>query len=218
MVPPVTTETGSANDGASGAQHESDDTDRRATPRGSYPLVASLLVLAVALGGVAVLAKLRYSETTAATSNTALVDVATTAQVKEAMSTAAERLFSIDYNDIDATQKAADELLVSDEVKQKYTTLMGRFRELAPKQKLVVTVTATRSAVMSLEGDRARVMVYIDQTATRAVDKQESAGAAAMWFTAERHDGQWKVAAMDTYTSPQSMSAPSPEKEGQGGN
>ncbi len=171
-------------------------------------------MLTLVLSGGAVFFQIRHSEATAATDNTALVDVAATAEVKQAMSEAAERLFSIDHNDLGKNQRAADELLVGEEAKNKYATMMGDVREKAPEQKLVVTVTATRSAVVRLEGDRARVMVYVDQTFTRAGADQPSTGGSALWFEAERRDDQWKVSAMNTYASGQSV-APSESEQSQ---
>ena len=65
-----------------------------------YPVLAALVAATLVRSGLAVFFKLRHSEATELTSNAALVDVATTAEVKQAMSDAAERLFSIDYNDM----------------------------------------------------------------------------------------------------------------------
>ncbi|PXY32169.1 hypothetical protein [Prauserella muralis] len=196
----------------------SERTERQDGARGrgagrGYAAVAVLLVLAVVFSGLAVLFKYRHSEVSAATDNTALIDVAATAQVKDAMSSAAERLFSIDYNDIGKTEKAADELLVNDEVRKTYDALMSDVRKRAPEQKIVVTVKATRSAVVALEDDRAKVMVYIDQTATRTQDNQTSAGSAALWFITEKRDDQWKVTNMDTYTAGQPAPTPAPGRQ-----
>ncbi|PRX43922.1 Mce-associated membrane protein [Prauserella shujinwangii] len=181
--------------------------------RGMYTRTAVLLAVAVVFGGLGVFFKLQHDEVASATSNTALVDVAATAEVKQAMSSAAERLFSIDYNDLGKTEQAANELLAGDEVRQKYDALMGEVRKLAPEQKIVVTVKATRSGVILLDGDRAKVMVYIDQTATRTDKNQSSAGGAAMWFNTEKRDGQWKVVDMDTYSSGAPTPAPSSAPE-----
>ncbi|MEU3273689.1 hypothetical protein ABZ639_22855 [Saccharomonospora sp. NPDC006951] len=184
--------------------------------RGSrgYVLVAVLLVLALAFGGLAFFFNMRQSEAEIAAGNAALVDVQGTTQVKEAMGSAAERLFSIDYNDIGKTEKAADQLLVNDEVKKKYQALMGEVKRVAPEQKIVVTVKTTRSAVLMLNDDRAKVMVYIDQTATRTEDNQTSAGSAALWFTSEKRDGEWKVTDMDTYAAGQPAPTPGPADQG----
>ncbi len=186
--------------------------------RNTYLRVAALVLATLVFAGLAVFFKIKHSEVAAATGNTALIDVATTAQVKQEMSTAAESLFSIDYNDLGKTEQAAKDLLANDEVRQKYESLMGEVKRLAPEQKIVVTVKATRSAVILLDDNRAKVMVYIDQTATRTDQNQSSAGGAAMWFTTEKRDGAWKVIDMDTYSSGQPTPTPAPESKQPEGN
>ncbi|MBK1784058.1 hypothetical protein [Prauserella cavernicola] len=192
------------------------DSKREGRFRNSYALVGVLLVVGLLFAALAVFFQLRQSDASAQTENVALIDVAGTGQVKQAMSSAAERLFSVDYNDIPKNEKAADELLVNDEVRQQYEKFMGELKRLAPEQQLVVTVNATRSAVVMLDDDRAKVMVYIDQTAVRAADNQNSTGGAALWLTTEKRDGEWKVTDMNTYTSGQPTPAPQGEQGQQG--
>ncbi|MBN6036283.1 hypothetical protein [Amycolatopsis sp. 195334CR] len=166
-------------------------------------LIALLLVAAVVFAGLAVWFKIEESEVSASTDNTALLDVAKTAQVKQAVTSAAEALFSYDFNDIAKTENAANDLLVNDEVRQKYNGFMGEVKRLAPEQKMVVTMKVTRSAVVLLDGDRAKVMVSADQTSTRTAQNQTSAGGAQMWFTTELRDGKWKITDLNTYSGGQ---------------
>ncbi|UJW36445.1 hypothetical protein L3Q67_07495 [Saccharothrix sp. AJ9571] len=171
--------------------------------RPSRLLLPLLLVAAVAFAGLAVWFKIEESEVSAATDNTALLDVAKTAQVKQAVTSAAEALFSYDFNDIAKTENAANDLLVNDEVRQKYNGFMGEVKRLAPEQKMVVTMKVTRSAVVMIDGDRAKVMVSADQTSTRTAQNQTSAGGAQMWFTTELRDGKWKITDLNTYSGGQ---------------
>ncbi|MGC7093900.1 hypothetical protein ACPZ19_04480 [Amycolatopsis lurida] len=166
-------------------------------------LIALLLVAAVVFAGLAVWFKIEESEISASTDNTALLDVAKTAQVKQAVTSAAEALFSYDFNNIAKTENAANDLLVNDEVRQKYNGFMGEVKRLAPEQKMVVTMKVTRSAVVLLDGDRAKVMVSADQTSTRTAQNQTSAGGAQMWFTTELRDGKWKITDLNTYSGGQ---------------
>lgn len=191
---------GSGDSGRDRAGHGEprETTGRR--PAG-YPVLVALLVATLVLSGLAVFFKVRHSEATSVAANTALVDVATTAEVKQAMEDAAQRLFSVNYQDMGATDKAAERFLAGDEVRGTYNALMGDYREQAAKQKIVVTTTAVRSAVVSLSDDRAKVMVYVDQVATRAGNEKPMGGPAAMWFEAERRDGAWKVADLNVYGS-----------------
>ncbi|MBB3662170.1 Mce-associated membrane protein [Prauserella sediminis] len=184
--------------------------------RPGYAVLAVLVVAGLLLAGAAVFFQIKGSEARAATSNSALVDGPATAEVKEAMGKAAERLFSIDHNNLDKTEKAADELLAGGEVKQKYDALMGEIKRLAPEQKIVVTVHATRSAVVNLDDERARVMVFIDQAATRPSDEQPAVGGAAMWLETQKQGDTWKVTNLDTYAAQQPAPAPGQSQDPSG--
>lgn len=194
---------------------ESRKTGRLASGRNRSAWVAVFLVLTVIFAGLAVLFKIQQSSVAASTDNAALVDVAETARVKDAMMSASERLFSVDFNDLAKTETAAKELLVNDEVRAQHQQFMGNYQENAPKQKLVVTVQAIRSAVVLLEGDRARVMVYVMQTSVRASDNAESGGPATLWFDAKKVGDQWKIVDMNTYGTNEQAPAQPAESQGQ---
>jgi Mce-associated membrane protein len=183
----------------------------RKSGRSSFVIAGALFGLALVLAGFAVWFKIEDNKLSAATDNTALLDVARTSQVNQAATSAAETLFSYDFNDIAKTQNAAKDLLLNDEVRAKYDSLMGEVERLAPQQKIVVTVKASRSAVIMLNGDRARVMVFVDQTATRTDQNQTSSGSAQLWLNMQYSDGKWKVSSLDTYNSenPAATAAPS---------
>ncbi|ATY09351.1 hypothetical protein CU254_01810 [Amycolatopsis sp. AA4] len=161
--------------------------------------VALLLVVGLALVAAAVIFQVKGSDAADSTSNRAVLDVAKTAQVKDQVSKAIETLFSYDFNNIKKTEDAANQLLATDQVKASYNALMGQVKKLAPQQKVVVTCKVTRSAVIRLNGDLARVMLFIDQTSTRADTKQTAAGTAQMHVDAQLQGNTWKITDMDTY-------------------
>ncbi|MGW7535680.1 hypothetical protein [Amycolatopsis sp. NPDC054798] len=161
--------------------------------------VALLLVAGLALVAAAVIFQVKGSDAADSTSNRAVLDVAKTAQVKDQVSKAIETLFSYDFNNIKKTEDAANQLLATDQVKTSYNALMGQVKKLAPEQKVVVTCKVTRSAVIRLNGDLARVMLLIDQTSTRADTKQTAAGTAQMHVDAQLQGNTWKITDMDTY-------------------
>ncbi|WP_370932218.1 hypothetical protein [Amycolatopsis sp. cg13] len=161
--------------------------------------VALLLVVGLALVAAAVIFQVKGSDAADSTSNRAVLDVAKTAQVKDQVSKAVETLFSYDFNNIKKTEDAANQLLATDQVKTSYNALMGQVKKLAPQQKVVVTCKVTRSAVIRLNGDLARVMLFIDQTSTRADTKQTAAGTAQMHVDAQLQGDTWKITDMDTY-------------------
>lgn len=180
---------------------------RRREPRNPFVVAGALFGLALVLAGCAVFFKIQDNRIDAATSNTALLDVARTSQVNQAATSAVETLFSYDFNNIKKTQDAANSLLLNDEVKARYNSLMSQVQTLAPQQKIVVTVKASRSAVIMLNGDRARVMVFVDQTATRTDQNQTSSGSAQLYVNMQYTNGKWGISQLDTYNT-QSPASP----------
>ncbi|MFC8873813.1 hypothetical protein [Streptomyces ardesiacus] len=190
-----------------------------ARPRRRPPLLVVLCALTVLLGGFAgwAHAKAEGLRSEPARSNTALTDLARTSEIKGQVTKAVDRLFSYDHADPGALDKAAQELLTGKAVDQ-HRELLADVRERAEAQKAVITTTVTESAVERLDGDRARVLVYADQSSvatggkTSATDEKSKAGAgeeaaqdegvyaAAMLAVDVVHrDGRWLVAALDTF-------------------
>ncbi len=165
-------------------------------------LASVLLLVAMLLSGLAFWFHTKAEAISDATSNTALLDVAKTAQVKDAVSKAAEALFSYDFSNIKKTEDAANDLLANDDVKNKYNSLMGEVKRLAPQQKMIVTCKVTRAAVIMLNGDLAKVMVFVDQTSTRTDTKKTTAGTAQLHLNAQLQGDKWKITDMDTYNAP----------------
>ncbi|MCF2125486.1 hypothetical protein L1I79_03420 [Strepomyces sp. STD 3.1] len=145
--------------------------------------------------------------------NTALTDLARTSEIKGQTTKAVDRLFSYDHADAGALDKAARDLLTGKAVAQ-HRELLAGVRERADRQKAVITTTVTESAVERIDGDRARVLVYADQssvatTGTKAGEKggqgkdaaeDQGVYAAAMLAVDVVHrDGRWLVSALDTF-------------------
>jgi Mce-associated membrane protein len=130
--------------------------------------------------------------------NEALVDTGGTTEVNGQAREAVEKAFSYNFADVSATEKAANELLVG-KAKCQYNAIFGPVKTLAPEQKLVVTVKVVSSGVTSLDGDRATVLLFIDQVTTRTTDNQTGGGFAMMRVGAQRSDGRWKVDNMEMF-------------------
>jgi Mce-associated membrane protein len=165
-------------------------------------LPAVLVVAALLLGAFAGYAGSRAHQLRAdAATNTALTDSAATSEVTGQVTSAVNTIFSYDYTDLAKTERAARGLLTGAGTCQ-YDKLFASIREQAPKQKLVVTVTATNTGVELLDGDRARLLVFATQSSTSAVTKQTST-AGAMFAIDARRDGRvWRIAGIDTFTGP----------------
>ncbi|WP_239070302.1 hypothetical protein [Amycolatopsis sp. SID8362] len=126
--------------------------------------------------------------------NSALADASGTADAAKQISAALGTVFSYRFDDPAKSEQAAKAVLTGPALAQ-YDQLFGQVRKLAADQKLVVTSTAVASGVKLLDGDRAALLVFLDQTGTRG-DGQRSTGAAQLSVTAERVDGKWRVTGM----------------------
>jgi len=160
--------------------------------------IAVLLgVLAALLAGGGTWALVAAADLRSASSarNSALVDTGRTAEVSAAVSSALSQIFSYSYDKTEVTAEAAKAVLRG-EALTTYDKLFAEVRDKAPAQKLVLTTTVVSSAVQSLEGDRARVLAFLDQSATRADTGATNAAAAQLSVTVKREGGHWVITDM----------------------
>ncbi|MGW7282709.1 hypothetical protein ACWGIV_31415 [Streptomyces sp. NPDC054844] len=178
---------------------------RPSAPHRHRTALLILCLLTLVLGGFAGWAHSRAEalRDTAAARNTALSDTARTSEIKGQSAKAVAALFSYDHADPDGLDKAAKEWLTGRAVTQ-HRDLFGDVRTQADQQKAVITTTVTDSAVERIDGDRARVLVYADQSSvsTAGGKKAEDDGtyAGAMFAVdVQRRDGRWLVSGIDTF-------------------
>jgi Mce-associated membrane protein len=165
--------------------------------RHAVPLLA---VAAVVLATVAVVAGIQdaHLRGSPAAQNSALVDVGTTAEVSGQLSDAIETVYSFDFARLDENEKAARDV-ITPEFAADFDRLFGEVKARAPQQQAVVSATVTRTAVKEITGDRAVLVAFVDQQATRAAPDAQSQQLAAdgrLAVTGERVDGRWKIAAV----------------------
>ncbi|MER7204861.1 hypothetical protein CG723_04905 [Streptomyces sp. CB01635] len=131
--------------------------------------------------------------------NTALTDVARTSEIKGRTDKAVADLFSYDYAHPEVAREAVSSLLTGRAVTE-HKQLLGPVLAQADKSKAVITTTVTESAVERISGDRARVLVFADQSSSTTHGKSGTAYAGAM-FAVEwvRQDGRWLVSGIDTF-------------------
>ncbi|MFC8790884.1 hypothetical protein [Streptomyces cinereoruber] len=178
--------------------------------RGPVSLVV-LCVLTLLLGGFAGWAHSRAGELRddPARGNTALTDLARTSEIKGQTTAAVAALFSYDHADPAAFEKAGKTLLTGKAVEQ-HRTLLGGVLARAAEEKTVITTAVTDSAVERIDGDRARVLVYADQSSVSTAgtakggkqQKVQDQGvyAGAMFAVDVVHrDGRWLVENIDTF-------------------
>ncbi|WP_369374878.1 hypothetical protein [Streptomyces sp. cg36] len=172
---------------------------RRPTRRAAAPLV--LAALTVLLAAFAVLAHVRGEDRRSGADrhNTALADTARTSEVKGAVEDAVQRIFSYDHTDPGRGDAAARSVLTGAAVDQ-YRALIGPVRQQGPGQRLVLSTTVTDSGVERVDGDRARVLVFADQSSTRTGRSGGTTVAAAMFAVdAVQRDGAWRISSIDTF-------------------
>ncbi|MFJ9504133.1 hypothetical protein ACIRPZ_10075 [Streptomyces anulatus] len=165
-------------------------------------LPAVLCALTVLLGAFAVWAFASAGDLRdePARQNTALTDIGRTSEVKGRISEAVGAVFSYDYASPARSDRAASTYLTGRAVQQ-HKDMLADVREQAPRQKLVLTTTVTESGVEFLDGDRARLLIFADQSNTRTGKDEETTYAAAMFAVdAVRRGDTWLIATIDTFT------------------
>lgn len=180
------------------------------TDRGGRKYLTPLLILCtltVLLGAFAGFAHSRASalRNDPVRANTALTDLARTSEIKGQTAKAVASLFSYDHAKPAAFESASKTLLTGKAVTQ-HRALFGDVLAQAEKQKTVITTAVTDSAVERIDGHRARVLVYADQSSvsTAGTEKQSPqnqgvyAGAMLALDLVDR-DGHWLVEGIDTF-------------------
>jgi Mce-associated membrane protein len=168
----------------------------RRRPGLAVPLV--LAVVTVVLGGLAVWFGVQWSHARGSSANTALADAPTTAEVAGQVTSAVNAVFSYDYTNLAKTQQAVPKVLTGTALCQ-YNELFKQVKAQAPGQKLVLTTTVQDKGVELLQGDRARVLLALDQHDTRAQTNQTTDSQAVIAVNAIRQGGVWKISSIDTF-------------------
>ncbi|GAA2792597.1 hypothetical protein [Crossiella cryophila] len=167
----------------------------RVRPRTPRPPLARWLIAfaaaAVLLAGFFLVQGWRTTNSAVA-QNQALVNGPGTAEVAGQVAEALRRVFSYRHDDTASTEAAASEVLV-DAARAQYDTLFAQVREQAPQQKLVLSTKAVSTGVRELTAERAVLLVFLDQTATRGDNNQTSASAAQLGVTARRVGEKWLI-------------------------
>ncbi|WP_297548872.1 hypothetical protein [Amycolatopsis sp.] len=127
-----------------------------------------------------------------ASQNQALVVTGATAEVNSSITLALNRIFSYSYDKTEVTEQAAANVLRGKALAT-YNQLFAQVRQMAPRQKLVLSTRVVNSAVQSLNADHAQLLVFLDQSATRTDTNTTSAAASQLSVTAERQDGTWVI-------------------------
>ncbi|QMU77736.1 hypothetical protein GXW83_20615 [Streptacidiphilus sp. PB12-B1b] len=154
--------------------------------RWAVPAMAWLAALG--LGGAAALTR------PAAAPDRAVIDPAATAGVDAQVDAALTRILSYSPQSATATALAARRLL-SGAASTQYQALFAGIQGQIGSQRLTVTTRVVHSGVVSLTGDQAQLLVFVDQTAQRQ-GAQPSTVAGQLSVTARLVDGHWRISDM----------------------
>jgi Mce-associated membrane protein len=161
---------------------------------GATALRAVLVVLIIAL--VAVTGVLRWQnqklENHPALANRAMLDELAQEEVEVSVARSLSQVLSYDWQAPEATRAIADQVL-SGQAREEYDTLFASLEERAPDQKLVLTAAVQVVGVQELSREKAQLLVFLDQSSTRAKDNEASVSAAQLKIIAERRDKFWVV-------------------------
>ncbi|OLT19364.1 hypothetical protein BJF79_47820 [Actinomadura sp. CNU-125] len=122
----------------------------------------------------------------------AVFDDVAAAEATGAVSRGLAAVFSYEAGDVAATERAAARVLRGAALRQ-YRTLFGQVKRQAPEQRVTLVTRVVRAGVVSLSGDAASVLVFLDQTATRAGERAGTPAAAQLVVSARRADGRWTI-------------------------
>jgi Mce-associated membrane protein len=153
-------------------------------------LLAAAVVLVAA--GVWLLVDANGTRTSASARNRALQDPAATAEVSASVTNSLNRIFTYSFDKTQATEQAATEVLRGKAL-DTYRELFAQVRDLAPQQKIVLTTRVVSAAVQELNDEHAQLLVFLDQSATRADNNSTSAAAAQLSVTAKREGVAWVI-------------------------
>ncbi|MWA07145.1 hypothetical protein F8568_043785 [Actinomadura sp. LD22] len=156
------------------------------------PLGVALGLVLIALLLHPVAGRFRDDGTGGSPHDRAVLDGVATTDVTGDVSTALSRIFSYTPTDVEAARRAASDVLTGAAAAQ-YGKIFGQVARQAPAQRVTLTTRVTRAGVISLVGDTARLLVFLDQTATRAGKPDGTPAAAQLTVTAHRDDGHWRI-------------------------
>ncbi|WP_432080781.1 hypothetical protein [Streptomyces sp. WAC 04229] len=164
---------------------------RRAVPAAA----AALLVL----GGCGFFYAAHQVRSAAPARNHALTDTEATSRVAGDVGNALARIFSYTPDGTAAAERSARTVLDGRAARQ-YETLFARVRDDLTEQRVTLSTRAVRTGVIELDGDEARLLVFLDQTSHRGNGKDKARGknatttaAAQLTVTARLQDDRWRI-------------------------
>ncbi|MEU4658327.1 hypothetical protein AB0G32_31090 [Streptomyces sp. NPDC023723] len=156
-----------------------------------WRLASSVTAAALVLAGGGFLYAAHQLRSAPAAENHALTDAGATTRVAGDVGNALARVFSYTPDGLAATERSARSVLAGRAARQ-YTELIDRVRADLKKQRVTLSTQAVRTGVIELDGDSARLLVFLDQISDRGEDGG-TAAAAQLTVTARWERDQWWI-------------------------
>ncbi|MFI2504859.1 hypothetical protein [Streptomyces sp. NPDC018972] len=149
------------------------------------------LTAVLALGGCGFLYGAHRLTSAESAQNRALTDTEATHRVAGEVANALARVFSYTPDGTAAAERSARSVLDGRAARQ-YQDLFDQVRDDLTEQRLTLSTRAVRTGVIELDGDRARLLVFLDQTSRRGKDEATTA-AAQLTVTARLENDRWRI-------------------------
>jgi len=134
----------------------------------------------------------------AAAGNEAVVNPTRTNEVATQISGKLEKLWSYDYRRLDQQQSEVRGVATKSFLDQ-YAQQFQRIKELAPAQQAVVQASVVDIAVQRLAGDKAELIVFLNQVAAKGASQDVTRAAARLHVSATHVDGGWRVSGVTPF-------------------
>ncbi|WP_367222661.1 hypothetical protein [Streptomyces sp. 16-176A] len=175
---------------------KAEETEEAQEPAGRRPgrlrvIALAALTVVLVLAGCGLLYRAQELRSAPAAENRALTDSEATTRVADDIADDLARVFSYTPDGLDATERSARTVLTGRAARQ-YTQLLARIRADVAEQRVTLSTQAVRTGVIRLDGDDARLLVFLDQVSRRGKAAGTSA-AAQLTVTAHRENGQWRI-------------------------
>ncbi|MFB6772333.1 hypothetical protein [Streptomyces sp. NPDC056337] len=170
--------------------------------RRALPVAAAAVLV---LGGCGFFYAAHQVTSAAPARNHALTDTEATSRVAGDVGNALARIFSYTPDGTAAAERSARTVLDGRAARQ-YETLFARVRDDLTEQRVTLSTRAVRTGVIELDGDEARLLVFLDQTSRRGSAKDSAkdsaknkakdattTAAAQLTVTARLQDDRWRI-------------------------
>ncbi|MBO0851217.1 MAG: hypothetical protein J2P20_17270, partial [Pseudonocardia sp.] len=127
-----------------------------------------------------------------ALANKAFVNSPDTAEVIGQVTDAVATVYSYDYKSLPANESAA-KAVITGQFGQDFSRVFEPVKQLAPSQQAVLRTTVRGAGVSQLQGDRARLLMMVDQSGVRGAAKEPTGATARLVVDAQKIDGRWKI-------------------------